>query len=787
MSAQPSATAFCQPDRTADVCIAVVLAALTLIIALYFAPRGFHSGFVDMGHDGYQLRQVLDLTGGGVVFKDTFDQYGPLDGYLNAAGFMAFGRRLLAMKYFICGWYAVTVVLLYVMARQWLRPPLAALAGAAWLGLAPFYNHGIMISPHAYALLFQALATLIVLRSERRGPIAFALVGVLAGLCWAVKQSMGVFYLAAILSFLFVEWLVGRETWRHAAQGMAALMLTFSAIVGGFLLLLWAQGALPDWYLQTIAFPRAFYIPAAVAGAGSAVPGPISRLFNQAALFVEPQLKQPFYWLVLRGVVLLAALVQLLRRKPGDDALLMASITAFLWLGAYPSANFMHQWWTASLTFAPFVVCVRRLLARRITREATASWATAAVVLAVVLPGVSVRVSASGDRSRTLTETISEPPLYRGIRVEKSIGRAFGMLYETMSAYRADHPGTAVVSIETADGWARGMVESLPLLTFFTDNPHRQPVYWSLPVLTTTVYPRYGERLWRQIREDRPLLVDHRNGKFRPYAIAGYRTLAVAQSDYGNWYLYAPAAVEPVGDDRAVYLAADGSREAIVPDEDEVPQIPWRPNLDASGARRGQVPPSDSHEETVELAGAYPLTVVDPELRKTHAPVNVYTWPSDLPHVDLTAPLTPVSTDVVWRAGKGDIVRAFEPGAWTVDGKAPLPFAYLLQWRDEPLAAGTRLLVRGEVFEGGLQVGFLEHEQWYAFVCIADRGPFEAVVEIQKPGRYGLVAANCIRSSWSERAWANPIASMAGLLTGGYWPNRLHVSQAGWVAADGIR
>ena len=36
-----------------------------------------------------------------------------------------------------------------------------------------------------------------------------------------------------------------------------------------------------------------------------------------------------------------------------DDLVLMASITASLWLAAYPSANFMHQWWTASLTIAP--------------------------------------------------------------------------------------------------------------------------------------------------------------------------------------------------------------------------------------------------------------------------------------------------------------------------------------------------------------------------------------------------------------------------------------------------
>src|SRR5882672_9896544 len=78
-----------------DLILAVGLAAITLAVCLYFAPRGFQAGFVDMGQDGYQLRQVLDLSRGSVIFRDTFDQYGPLNGYLNTVGFLALGGRLM--------------------------------------------------------------------------------------------------------------------------------------------------------------------------------------------------------------------------------------------------------------------------------------------------------------------------------------------------------------------------------------------------------------------------------------------------------------------------------------------------------------------------------------------------------------------------------------------------------------------------------------------------------------------------------------------------------------------
>ena len=43
-----------------DAVLPTALAADTLAIGLYFTTRGFQSGFVDMAHDGYQLRQAID-------------------------------------------------------------------------------------------------------------------------------------------------------------------------------------------------------------------------------------------------------------------------------------------------------------------------------------------------------------------------------------------------------------------------------------------------------------------------------------------------------------------------------------------------------------------------------------------------------------------------------------------------------------------------------------------------------------------------------------------------------
>jgi Dolichyl-phosphate-mannose-protein mannosyltransferase len=768
--------------RRLDAILATGLAAATLIIGLYFAPRGFHAGFVDMGHDGYQSRQVLDLSQGRVIFRDTFDQYGPLNGYLNTVGFLALGHRLLAVKFFICGWYSLIVVALYVMARRWLDPALAAFSALVWLGLAPFYNHGIMISPHVYALCFQTLATIIALRTPDLAPRRFAVIGLLAGLCWSVKQSMGAFYLMALLLYLVLRLVFRKRAPGRVAKATTAMAASFFAVIGVALALLWSAGALDDWYLQTIRFPREFYLASTVHIGVAGASSPIAGLIASLTTFARLQLGQPLYWMVIRGVVLLTALARIVRRRPTNDLSLMAAITALLWLGAYPSANFMHQWWTASLTIAPFVVCIREQIAQRVRGDRRVTWATVAVVSLIVGSGVVERANASAYRARTLTQTISEPPMFRGIRTNAPTKRVFDMFYQLMAQYRADHPGTRVVSIESADGWERGMVESLPFISFFDDNTHVQPMYWSLPVLTTIVYPRYAEALWRQVQAEHPLIVEHRFGRYRPIRIPGYMLFAAAQSDFGHWYLYAPGTAEEQGEP-STYLAYDGGTERGFSEPDTAPKLATRLSASIEGAWRGRLLPRPRQDGPIELPGDYPFELVDPAAGKVTAPTNVYTWPANLSAATLDySDVQPVSADVIWRAGRRDIVREFRPGAWFVDGFAQSRFSYLLQWDEEPVADGSYFVARGELFEGGLQIGFLEHGQWSGFVCVTRSGLFEAILQIQKPGRYGLVAANCIQSSWWERAQHHPVGSILGLIgVAGFGRNHFRVSEAGWV------
>lgn len=741
--------------KLSDASLAAAAAALTLVIAVFFAPRGYQAGFVDMAHDGYQLRQALDLSAGGVIFRDTFDQYGALGGYLNTVGFLALGRRLLAIKYFICAVYALVAAALFAVARHWLNPTFAVFTVLVWIGLAPFYQHGVMISPHAYVLLFQTLATIVALRGLRLEPGRFAAVGALAGVSWATKQSVGALFFAAIVAYLVYRLAVDLGAWRRSMMAAVAVSVGFFSVVAVVLVWLWSRGALADWYRQTVAFPRDFYLVeygrrAASSGTSFAAVGAVVPVARE---FIRLQLAQAPFWIVIRLGVFATALIAIFHREHDDGRVLIAAITACLWLAAYPSANFMHQWWTASLALPLFVLGVQAL-ARRVTADEVVALAcTIVLVLLVVGSGIVDRKRAASFRANVLSQTITNPPILRGIRTDRPMKQAMDALYGAMARYVGHHPRTKVVAIDTDEAASSGINESLLFLSAFDGNTHAQPVYWNVPVLSTTTYPRYAELLWREVRDEHPLLIEHREGRYTPRQIAGYAPLAAVESDLGYWYAYAPEHADRVQhDELSFFLMRDGSTDTGFAETGRAPAVDPGVNPNAVGASRGVV-------------------------SRGGVAVNVHTWPADLPLGALGERVEPVA-DPLFRA---DIVRKDGSGGWIVDGEANGRFAYLLRFAEQDIARGTTLVVRGELYEGGFQVGFIDGDHWSAFVTVTDSGPFEVIVAAQRTGRYRLELANCIEATpWQtvQRHWARGIL---GMLTGGFMPNRFRVSEFGWV------
>jgi hypothetical protein len=170
-------------------------------------------------------------------------------------------------------------------------------------------------------------------------------------------------------------------------------------------------------------------------------------------------------------------------------------------------------------------------------------------------------------------------------------------------------PETKIVSINTSGADSSGIPidESLPLLSFFEENTHSQPVYWSVPVLSTRIYPLYSDNLWSEVRAEQPLIVEYRDGGYRPADIPGYVVLVGAQAVFGYWYLYAPERDRRESQaDQSVFLARDGSTESAGTKEGAGAKADASLSPSPVGAWRGM---------TSSTAGSS----------------NSYTWPADLP------------------------------------------------------------------------------------------------------------------------------------------------------------
>jgi hypothetical protein len=705
------------------------LALLTAVVAMHFAPLGADAGFLDLGHDGYQLREVLDLLSGAHVFRDTFDQYGPLAPLFNVAGFLALGHTLLAVKYFIALWYGVSAAALYAVSRHLLGPALSAGTVLAWLALAPFYQQGVMISPHAYASLVQCgamLAMLAYLKTPRIGWLILA--GSLCGVTCLLKQSIGALTLSSFVAFLLIAPMTGGQTVRRVSMAIAALLAGCVAILTAAAVVLLASGSLHDWYLQTIAFPRTFYLSyygeTGNAGAGRAAAVLVRR-------FVALQIAAEPVWAAMRLVAIGGAIVAVARRDQAREPLVLAGCaSAVLWLGAFPSATVMHQWWTAIFAVPAAIAVGRGVIAKAIaywSRPLVADALTALIVVLLIAPSVVARERDAHDRAARLTISIVTPPILAGIRTDPVTAGALTTLYQTMVGYRTHHPGTPVASIDDADGISGRVAESLPLLSVLPDNRHPSPVYWRLPVLSTAIYPDYDAVFANFIRTARPLLVDARRTGEAARVVPGYYVLAAEPSPAGHWLLYAPDHAERI---------AHGE-PPVKFDEPSLPPL----------------------VEYVALAG-----------RDGSAQARAYVWP---------ATATRSIDRVPWsrNAELGPAVFTApqlrrQAGALMVDGPIDSPYSYLLQLQNRHLRAGDYFYAQGDLLDGGLTIGLQSRDQWIGAVNVVRHGRFAVLIAAPDDGDYELVIANCVTPTWWQR-----------LAHRGRVVNTFRIETAGWTGA----
>ena len=105
--------------------------------------------------------------------------------------------------------------------------------------------------------------------------------------------------------------------------------------------------------------------------------------------------------------------------------------------------------------------------------------------------------------------------------------------------------------------------------------------------------------------------------------------------------------------------------------------------------------------------------------------------------------------------GPGDLAESAPTVTMTSDGRLSIDgangigglgrYTMLARFHERPLTGGRRLVVEGNLRQGGLSAGWLSNGAWAQQVAITEPGPFVAAFEVPADGNYAFVIANNLK------------------------------------------
>jgi Dolichyl-phosphate-mannose-protein mannosyltransferase len=181
----------------------VTVTAVSAVAAAAYAPLFNRSNVLShsIGYNLYASERVLE---GAVPYRDFHTLYPPATFYLNAALFKWLGVSLLSALVGVLIFKVLTVVVIYLSARQ-----VMPRAWALWAALSSLLwlrpNGPFKSVPMHYGALLLAVAIYLLLKHENRRKLAFLfLAGASLGLVALFKHNIGVYALAgSVLLLLF--------------------------------------------------------------------------------------------------------------------------------------------------------------------------------------------------------------------------------------------------------------------------------------------------------------------------------------------------------------------------------------------------------------------------------------------------------------------------------------------------------------------------------------------------------------------------------------------------------
>lgn len=547
-----------------DLGTAFALSVLHLVLCLRFTRYCMN----DFCADGQQFKTALDLAEGGVICRDTWTQYGVFTHYMHAGAILLFGKHLFSIKYYTSFVYGLMTCAQFFLLRRFLPWSLAVLTALAWIGVAPHYIHGVIPWPHVDALLFILLSILSVIRFIDREQTRYLwLAGILTGLSWAAKQSVGAYQFVALFAFVNLAYLqpitqpadlLRFDFWRKVLANLwskgAPLVVGFLGVVAVVVFWLACRGAYEDWKAQTIVFSRAYYldyyltkhIPAGKLIVSLFGPpwkyGLVKQVLALLITWYQESINNAIFplscgrhWFVMWLAAILMGMRALFRSdRDSRTCLLMALVAATSYLATVPSMNVMHQWWTLTPVFGMLGFFFLNYFNR--FTPLLAWCATTFLLLFLFVAPVYNNLAQIPDNRVAI---VTKVPALKGMRATPSIVATMEKVYLAIKEYQQEHPNAKVITLDVEP-------IALAFLPCLEHNRNFHPIYFSCPVLTDMVYPDYSAKAVEYLRQAQPLVITVRHPWVKQVPSleeAGYQPIfEIGEPGTHPVALYAPAA-----------------------------------------------------------------------------------------------------------------------------------------------------------------------------------------------------------------------------------------------------
>ncbi|MDD2403878.1 MAG: hypothetical protein PHI56_05000 [Victivallaceae bacterium] len=317
------------------------------VFIITFLWFGFFAlGDADAHHDGIMFKPAADMAAGQVLFRDSFTQYGLLTTWIQSIAIRIFGEQLIWVRFSAVFFYALSAVFLLKIWR-------AVLPGLWCFGvillfwaLPGFYLEKFCFLPWSsvYALFFFLLTAYFLLSAVRHDSmLSWVMAGCAGALTFWCRQPGGLALAAggglAILLTI----------WRPAAlPDRCRFRILVFALSGFFFLLLpllylLINGAIEDWYIQSLRFAFRF-----------------EESKHQISVFdLFPILSVYGIFPLIMLAYSMIALIRVLRNKASSRdcfLLCLAAVSAASWFQYYPVGCERHLYWAGVPMFGFYVL-----------------------------------------------------------------------------------------------------------------------------------------------------------------------------------------------------------------------------------------------------------------------------------------------------------------------------------------------------------------------------------------------------------------------------------------------